>query len=40
MGTFREGDIIRAEVKDGDIVFVKGEKPDTLPPIEEPAGVA
>jgi ATP-dependent Clp protease ATP-binding subunit ClpC len=41
-GTFSEGDIIRAEVKDGGIVFVRVAPPD-LPPVDEqeqPAGVA
>jgi ATP-dependent Clp protease ATP-binding subunit ClpC len=38
-GNFKEGDIIRAEVKDGDIVFIKGEKPDPLSSLEEPAEV-
>jgi ATP-dependent Clp protease ATP-binding subunit ClpC len=42
MGTFHEGDIIRAVAKDGGIVFAKAEPGggDTLPPVEEPAGVA
>src|SRR5258706_10587538 len=35
-GTFKEGDIILAEVKDGDIVFSKGIKPELpAPPVEE-----
>jgi ATP-dependent Clp protease ATP-binding subunit ClpC len=38
-GNFKEGDVIRAEVKDGDIVFIKGEKPDPLSSLEEPAEV-
>ena len=47
MSKFHEGDIIRAVVKDGDIVFEKGVKPESdeatdagsepLPPAEEPA---
>ena len=49
MSTFKEGDVIKAVVKDGDIVFEKGEKSeeDTAPPPppsppaeEEPAGVS
>lgn len=44
MGTFKEGDTIKAVVKDGDIVFEKGLKPESdetaeselLPPAEEP----
>jgi ATP-dependent Clp protease ATP-binding subunit ClpC len=41
-GKFISGDIIRAEVKDGDIIFVKESLsgPDSLPPLEEPASVA
>jgi ATP-dependent Clp protease ATP-binding subunit ClpC len=39
-----EGDIIKAVVKDGDIVFEKGEKTEeedaTPPPTEEPAAVS
>ncbi len=43
IGAFKEGDVIVAEVKDGDIVFTKGERPEIPPaPIveEEPAAVA
>jgi ATP-dependent Clp protease ATP-binding subunit ClpC len=44
MSTFKEGDIIKAVVKDGDIVFEKGEKAEeedaTPPPTEEPAAVS
>ena len=40
LGNFREGDIIRAEVKDGDVVFTKATPPELPPPVEEPAGVA
>ncbi len=29
MGTFKEGDVIKAVVKDGDIVFERGEKPES-----------
>ena len=32
MSSFKEGDIISAEVKDGDIVFVKSKKPQAPPP--------
>jgi ATP-dependent Clp protease ATP-binding subunit ClpC len=42
-GNFKDGDVILADVKDGDVVFVKTEKKaggDTIPPVEEPAGVA
>jgi len=40
MGNFMDGDIIRAEVREGDIVFTKT-TPPSLPPIEEEAaGVA
>jgi ATP-dependent Clp protease ATP-binding subunit ClpC len=41
-GNFIPGDTILAEVRDGDIVFTKSPAagPDTLPPLEEPAGVA
>ncbi len=45
MGIFKEGDIIKAEVKDGDIVFSKGKKKDLVkqeeetPPEPEPAPV-
>ncbi|HSV72265.1 MAG TPA: ATP-dependent Clp protease ATP-binding subunit [Chthonomonadales bacterium] len=42
-GAFQSGDIVRAEVQDGDIVFVRANHPDTgeapAEP-EEPAGVA
>jgi ATP-dependent Clp protease ATP-binding subunit ClpC len=42
MGNFKEGDTILADVKDGDIVFVKAApgEDDAIPPMEEPAGVA
>jgi hypothetical protein len=41
MGTFKEGDIIKAVVKDGDIVFEKGTPPEeSAPPAEEAAGVS
>ena len=39
MGAFQPGDVIRAEVKDGDIVFVREEPSEAPPPVEEPAGV-
>lgn len=45
MGQFKEGDIIKAEVKEGDIVFSKGKKKDLAkkeeetPPEPEPAPV-
>ena len=45
MGIFKEGDIIKAEVKEGDIVFSKGKKKDLIkkeeetPPEPEPAPV-
>ena len=41
-GTYKEGDTIRAIVKDGDIVFEKAIRPEeeTLPPAEEPAAVS
>ncbi|MGC8667111.1 MAG: ATP-dependent Clp protease ATP-binding subunit [Chthonomonadales bacterium] len=39
LGAFQAGDIIRAEVKDGDIVFVREEPSEAPPPVEEPAGV-
>ncbi len=41
-GNFITGDSILAEVRDGDVVFTKtpAAGPDTLPPLEEPAGVA
>ncbi len=38
-GNFKEGDLIRAEVKDGDIVFLKGDRPDPLTSLEERAEV-
>jgi ATP-dependent Clp protease ATP-binding subunit ClpC len=42
LGTFQTGDLILTEVKDGDIVFRKGERPAPagLEEVEEPAGVA
>jgi ATP-dependent Clp protease ATP-binding subunit ClpC len=39
-GIFKEGDIILAEVKDGDIVFSKGIKHELPPAVVEEAGVA
>lgn len=39
LGTFKTGDFIQAEVKDGDIVFTKLPTPDLPPPVE-PAAVA
>jgi len=42
-GNFKEGDVILADVKDGDVVFVKTEKAkdgDAIPPVEEPAAIA
>jgi len=43
-GIYEVGDVIRAEVKDGDIVFVKGAPvqvgEEETPPQPEPAGVA
>src|SRR5437899_10587621 len=40
MGTFKEGDTIIAEVKDGDIVFQKGIKPEMVPSLDEEPALA